>query len=122
MIGNANVGPKAAQNILSGIGARDLAEAVAAGDLARLTKVPGVGKKTAERLVLELRDKMPPPGAPAAAERKPTPTRDDLLSALVHLGYSRPEAERGAERALKEGGDARFEDLLRRSLQILSGR
>jgi Holliday junction DNA helicase RuvA len=81
-----------------------------------------VGRKTAERLVLELRDKMPPPGAGAAVEKKPAPTRDDLLSALVHLGYSRPEAERGADKAVKEGGDARFEDLLRRSLQILSGR
>ena len=118
----SGVGPKVALGILSGIEAPDLVEALRGGDVVRLTRIPGVGKKTAERLVLELRDKMPPPGAPPAAERKPTPTRDDLLSALVHLGYSRPEAERGAERALKEGGDARFEDLLRRSLQVLSGR
>jgi holliday junction DNA helicase RuvA len=118
----SGVGPKVALGILSGIEAPDLVDALRGGDVLRLTRIPGVGKKTAERLVLELRDKMPPPGAPAATETKPTPTRDDLLSALVHLGYSRPEAERGAARALKEGGDERFEDLLRRSLQVLSGR
>jgi Holliday junction DNA helicase RuvA len=122
LIGVSGVGPKLAVSILSGIEAPDLVEALRGGDVLRLTRIPGVGKKTAERLVLELRDKMPPPGAGAAVEKKPAPTRDDLLSALVHLGYSRPEAERGADKAVKEGGDARFEDLLRRSLQILSGR
>jgi Holliday junction DNA helicase RuvA len=122
LIGVSGVGPKVALGILSGIEAPDLVEALRGGDVLRLTRIPGVGKKTAERLVLELRDKMPPPGAGAAVEKKPAPTRDDLLSALVHLGYSRPEAERGADKAVKEGGDARFEDLLRRSLQILSGR
>jgi Holliday junction DNA helicase RuvA len=118
----SGVGPKVALGILSGIEAPDLVDALRGGDVVRLTRIPGVGRKTAERLVLELRDKMPPPGAPAPTETKTTPTRDDLLSALAHLGYSRPEAERGADRALKEGGDARFEDLLRRSLQVLSGR
>ena len=82
--------------------------ALRASDVARLTRIPGVGKKTAERLVLELKDKMqglaawPRPPAPAAPRRT---AKDDLVSALVHLGYSRPEAERGVDRALQEDGD-----------------
>jgi Holliday junction DNA helicase RuvA len=119
----SGVGPKVALGILSGIEAPDLVAALRDSDLVRLTRIPGVGKKTAERLVLELKDKMPPPGATEA--RKPAAagsSRDDLVSALVHLGYSRPEAERGVDRALQDGSDARFEDLLRRSLQVLSRR
>jgi Holliday junction DNA helicase RuvA len=119
----AGVGPKLAINILSGIEAPELRAALREGDLARLTRIPGVGRKTAERLVLELKDKMPAlgagDGAPAAA---PTGLKQDLLAALVHLGYSRPEAERGAERALREDPGGRFEDLLRRALRALSGR
>lgn len=119
----AGVGPKLAINILSGIEAPDLVSALRGGDVPRLTRIPGVGKKTAERLVVELKDKMPALAAseeaPAAAAPSP---KEDLVSALVHLGYSRPEAERGAERSLREGGSARFEDLLRRALQVLSGR
>jgi len=121
----SGVGPKVALGILSGIEAPDLVEALRTSDVARLTRIPGVGKKTAERLVLELKDKMPPPGpaaSPADRSAAPSTSRDDLLSALVHLGYSRPEAERGVDKALKEGRDGRFEDLLRRSLQVLSGR
>ena len=119
----SGVGPKVALGILSGIEAPDLVEALRAGDVARLTRIPGVGKKTAERLVLELKDKMPVRTGPAAEAASPgTASRDDLLSALVHLGYSRPEAERGVDKALREGKEARFEDLLRRSLQVLSGR
>lgn len=119
----SGVGPKVALGILSGIEAPDLVVALRGGDVARLTRIPGVGKKTAERLVLELKDKMPPPGlAPAQKPAAARSSRDDLVSALVHLGYSRPEAERGVDRALGEGSDARFEDLLRRSLQVLSGR
>jgi Holliday junction DNA helicase RuvA len=120
----SGVGPKVALGVLSGIEAPELVAALRGGDVVRLTRIPGVGKKTAERLVLELRDKMPPPGATPEAEQAgvPSTSREDLASALVHLGYSRPEAERGVDRALKEGPDARFEDLLRRSLQVLSGR
>ena len=124
LISVAGVGPKLAINILSRIEAPELIEALRAGDIARLTRIPGVGKKTAERLVLELRDKMPAAAAaesPAATGGARSP-KDDLVSALVHLGYSRPEAERGVERALREDGGARFEDLLRRALRILSGR
>jgi len=119
----AGVGPRLAVNILSGIEAAELAAALRGSDVARLTRIPGVGKKTAERLVVELKDKMPPAAAPEAAAEQPaaaTP-KEDLLSALAHLGYSRGEAERGVDRALREDGTGRFEDLLRRALQIVSG-
>lgn len=123
LIAVSGVGPKLAIAILSGIEAPELVAALRSSDVARLTRIPGVGKKTAERLVLELKDKVQglaaAEEAPAAAA--PAGGKEDLVSALVHLGYSRPEAERGVERALKEG-DGRFEDLLRRSLRILSGR
>jgi Holliday junction DNA helicase RuvA len=124
LIGVAGVGPKLAINVLSGIEAEELVQALRAGDIARLQRIPGVGKKTAERLVVELRDKAQKLsfGAPAAeASSGPTP-KDDLVSALANLGYSRPEAEKAAERALKEDGAGRFEDMLRRSLRVLSGR
>jgi Holliday junction DNA helicase RuvA len=124
LIGVAGVGPKLALNILSGIEAPELVAALREADVVRLTRIPGVGKKTAERLALELKDKMPAlvgvdgtPASPPGADLK-----EDLLSALANLGYSRPEAEKGVERALREDGSARFEDLLRRVLRILSGR
>lgn len=123
LIAVSGVGPKVALNILSGIEAPELVEALRGGDIARLVRIPGVGKKTAERLVVELKDKMkglvPATEAPPAAAAGP---KEDLVSALVNLGYSRPEADRGAERALREDGHGRFEDLLRRALQHLSGR
>ena len=121
LIGVAGVGPKLAVNILSGIESDDLMEALRSGDLPRLTRIPGVGRKTAERLVLELKDKMP-----AAANTAASPVegggadREDVLSALVHLGYSRAEAERAVERAGREGGERRFEELLRHALRALS--
>jgi Holliday junction DNA helicase RuvA len=120
----AGVGPKLAVNILSGIEAADLVEALRAGDLARLTRIPGVGRKTAERLVVELKDKMPAVASvgKAVAAAPPASPKEDLLSALANLGYSRGEAEKGVDRALREDGSGRFEDLLRRALQILSGR
>ena len=123
LISVSGVGPRLAVNILSGIEVPDLVAALRTSDVSRLTRVPGVGKKTAERLIVELKDKMPPavaeetPMAPAAARPK-----EDLLSALVNLGYSRGEVERGVDRALREDGSGRFEDLLRRALQIVAGR
>lgn len=120
----AGVGPKLAVNILSGIEAPELTHALRAGDLARLTRVPGVGRKTAERLIVELKDKMP--AAEAASEAAPAPggagAKEDLLSALVNLGYSRGEAEKGVDRALRDGDTGRFEDLLRRALRAMAGR
>lgn len=125
LIAVSGVGPKLALSILSGIEAPDLVAALRSSDVVRLTRIPGVGKKTAERLVLELKDKMQ--GLAATEEEAPaTPpvssAREDLVSALVHLGYSRPEAEKGVDRALKDDGTGRFEDILRRTLRILSGR
>jgi Holliday junction DNA helicase RuvA len=122
LISVSGVGPKLAVSILSGIEAPELVTALKGSDVARLTRIPGVGKKTAERLVLELKDKMQGLAA-SEPESKAAPgsAKDDLVSALVHLGYSRPEAERGVERALKDGEGA-FEELLRRSLRALSGR
>ena len=123
LISVGGVGPRLAVNILSGIEVPDLVSALRTSDVSRLTRVPGVGKKTAERLIVELKDKMPPavpeetPMAPAADRPK-----EDLLSALVNLGYSRGEVERGVDRALREDGSGRFEDLLRRALQIVAGR
>lgn len=125
LIAVAGVGPKLAVGILSGIDVGDFVAALRSNDLARLTRIPGVGKKTAERLVLELKDKMPAilAGEPeAAAPPPPASPKDDLLSALANLGYSRPEVERAVDRALAEGGAGRFEDLLRRALQLVAGR
>ena len=125
LIAVAGVGPKLAVGILSGIDVNDFVVALRGNDLARLTRIPGVGKKTAERLVLELKDKMPAlqAGEPAA-EASPTPAspKDDLLSALANLGYSRSEVERAVDRALAADGAGRFEDLLRRALQLVAGR
>jgi holliday junction DNA helicase RuvA len=123
LIAVSGVGPKLAISVLSGIEAPELVAALRSSDVLRLTRIPGVGKKTAERLVVELKDKMQDleaadaPPSPAAS-----PAAADLVSALVHLGYSRPEAERGVERALREHAGARFEDLLRHALQAVSRR
>ena len=123
LISVGGVGPKLAVNILSGIEVPDLVAALRTSDVFRLTRVPGVGKKTAERLIVELKDKMPA-GEPDAVPPAPASGRpkEDLLSALVNLGYSRGEVERGVDRALREDGSGRFEDLLRRALQIVAGR
>jgi Holliday junction DNA helicase RuvA len=122
LIAVSGVGPKLAVSILSGIEAPELVAALRSSDLARLTRIPGVGKKTAERLVLELKDKLQDLPSSATAPAAPSAAADDIVSALVHLGYSRPEAERGVERALREHGEGRFEDLLRFALQAVSRR
>jgi len=123
LISVSGVGPKLAVNILSGIEVPELVSALRTSDLSRLTRVPGVGKKTAERLIVELKDKMPAAAADEApAARAAGGPKEDLLSALVNLGYSRGEVERGVDRALQEDGSGRFEDLLRRALQIVAGR
>jgi len=123
LISVSGVGPKVAINILSGIDATELRAALTGSDVARLTRVPGVGRKTAERLVLELKDKLPPVAGETAAPEPASSMKEDLLSALANLGYSRPEAEKSVDRALRDaGGTGAFEDLLRRTLQVLSGR
>jgi holliday junction DNA helicase RuvA len=124
LIAVSGVGPRLAVNILSGIEVPDLLQALGSADLARLTRIPGVGKKTAERLVVELRDRVKSmaPGAAEPSAAGAGAAKDDLISALANLGYSRADVEKGVDRALREGQGERFEDLLRRTLQILSGR
>jgi Holliday junction DNA helicase RuvA len=117
------VGPRAAQNILSGIEPRDLAQAVAHGDVARLTKVPGVGKKTAERLVVELKDKLLAL-ARAAGPAKGRATGgilDQLAQALASLGYKPAQAEEAAQ-ALREVVEGKtLDELLREALKRMRG-
>jgi Holliday junction DNA helicase RuvA len=122
LIAVSGVGPRLATNILSGIDAVELVTALAAGDVARLTRVPGVGRKTAERLVLELRDAMQRQVSDATAISHGDRHKQDLLAALTHLGYSRSEAERAADRVLREKPDAPMEDWLRSALHVLSAR
>jgi Holliday junction DNA helicase RuvA len=100
----------------------DLVPAVRSGDLARLTRIPGVGRKTAERMVVELRDKLAAMETPEEA-RQPvttTGTAADVVSALLNLGYEQRTAERAVERAGKDGTPETFEALLRATLQQLS--
>jgi len=123
LIGVKGVGPRAALNILSGIEARELAQAVAAEDLARLTQVPGVGKKTAERLVLELKEKLA--SLARAGGRASAPAEADALeqlrAALLNLGYRPPQAD-GAVEALREASRGKgLDELLREGLKLLRG-
>jgi len=121
LISISGIGPTLAQKILSGIDPSDLADAIARSDTRKLSSIPGVGKKTAERICLELRDKLVV-GAPTP----PTaPTRlsidDDVSSALVNLGYRAKDAEIALEKARQElGADAEFSALLRRALRYLT--
>jgi Holliday junction DNA helicase RuvA len=113
--------------VLSGIEPQDLIRAIERGDVTRLTAIPGVGKKTSERIVLELKDRLPRAAtiAPAAAGAPlpPSALRDDVVSALVNLGYHRPLAEKAADAAVKTLGsspDAGFERALRQALRELA--
>ena len=121
LISISGIGPTLAQKILSGIDANDLADAVARADARKLSSIPGVGKKTAERICLELRDKLVA-GTPSAA---PVTTRhtidDDVHSALVNLGYRARDAELALEHARKEiGAEAEFSALLKAALRQLT--
>ena len=113
------IGPRGAQVVLSGMAPDDLVDALGRGDVARLVTIPGVGKKTAERMVLELRDKMRDLGAAPASAPAPAPG-DDLVDALVHLGYKPSLAERAAAEVRQEHPQAAFHELLRMSLKRLS--
>jgi holliday junction DNA helicase RuvA len=119
----SGIGPKLAITILSGMPADEMVGAIRGGDVARLTRIPGIGKKTAERMVLELRDKLPPVGAPAAQPATPatTPVEEDVLSALVNLGYQRAAAEKALQSA-RDGKAAgnNFDTLFRQTLAALS--
>ena len=122
LIGVSGVGPKVALGVLSGIEADDLVHAIRANDVARLTRVPGVGKKTAERLILELKDKTSSFRGATAEPVAPSPKRTDLLSALANLGYSSTEAERAATEALRLQPDASLGDILREALRAITRR
>ncbi len=116
----SGVGPKLARVILSGMSTEDLVRAIAGEDAARLATIPGIGKKTAERMVVELKDTMSelaaelPGGPPSSAE-------DDLLAALLNLGYRASEAEKALVQARAEHPEGTFEELLRASLRPLAG-
>ena len=111
----SGVGPKVALSVLSGLSVEDLAAAVASQDAARLTKVPGVGKKTAERLVLELRDRLPL--AVSLARPDASPASGDVVNALLGLGYNEREAQ-GAVKQL--GADLPLTDAIRQALKLLA--
>jgi len=119
----SNVGPRLAMTVLSGMEVRELNEAIGHGDVARLTKVHGIGKKTAERLVVELREKVKLVQLQAEAEGTAAPAfdvRGDLVSALVNLGYKSAQAEKAADVASQRAGtDAPFELLFREALKGL---
>jgi Holliday junction DNA helicase RuvA len=111
----SGVGPKVALAVLSGLSVDDLAVAIASQDAARLTKVPGVGKKTAERLVLELRDKLAP--ATAGGRAQASPARGDVMNALLALGYN----DREAQAAVKElPAELALADAIRQALKHLA--
>lgn len=122
LIGVSGVGPKVALGVLSGIEVEDLVHAIRGNDVARLTRVPGVGKKTAERLILELKDKIAALHGGSAEPQAPSPKRADLLSALANLGYSSAEADRAATEVLRLQPDASLGDLLRDALRVISRR
>ena len=118
LIAVSGIGPRLARVVLSGMAADDLLAALAAGDLARLTTIPGIGRKTAERMVLELRDKV----RELAAELpgRPAPAGEEVVSALVNLGYKPAQAERAVAEARRDRPDAPFQELLRASLNRLA--
>jgi len=121
LIAVSGIGPRLARVILSGMAPDDLLGAIAAGDVGRLSTIPGVGKKTAERMVLELKDKMRELAAELPDKAAAAPAADqDVVSALVNLGYKSSLAERAVGEVRRERPDAAFNELLRASLHRLS--
>ena len=119
LIAVSGIGPKLALSVLSGIEPRDLAGAILRNDIARLTAIPGVGKKTAERICVELRDRLPKtidatPASPGDS------LREDLVSALANLGYHRQAIDKVLDKLTGAKSDAKFEDVLRAALKDLS--
>jgi Holliday junction DNA helicase RuvA len=127
MISVSGIGPKLAINILSGITAGELVRAVMGDDLKRLTGIPGVGKKTAERMVLELKDKVAKLDRETVAvgvvtDEKGAQVKDDALSALVNLGYKGSAVKEVVDRIMREAPDApSLDQLLKRVLRTLAG-
>jgi Holliday junction DNA helicase RuvA len=123
LIAISGIGPKLALAVLSGLEPAELMRAIERGDIARLTGIPGVGKKTSERIVLELKDRLPRVVSTAAidavAAAAPS-VRDDVLSALLNLGYHRPLAEKAVAAALTVAPDGEFERTLKQALRELA--
>jgi Holliday junction DNA helicase RuvA len=121
LIGVNGIGPKSAQGILSGIQIADLKEAVRSGNISRLVSIPGIGKKTAERMVIELRDKVD-----SVADmgenivRGSSSVRGDAIAALVNLGYNQKTAERIVQAVLDKNPNSSIEDLIKNSLSSLN--
>jgi len=119
LIAVSGIGPKLAVTILSGIPAEEMVAAIRGNDVGRLTRIPGIGKKTAERMVLELRDKLE--AFAAAPARAVSPIEEDVLSALLNLGYQRPAAEKAvAAAAGANGKSASFETLFKQALSAIN--
>jgi Holliday junction DNA helicase RuvA len=124
LISISGIGPKVALAVLSGIEPPELVRAIERADLARLTAIPGVGKKTSERIVVELKDRLPRVHLAATGAdgqtAPPAAVKDDVLSALINLGYHRPLAEKAVEAALKATPGSDFERTLRQALRELA--
>jgi len=116
----SGIGPTLAIKILSGMPADEMVGAIRGGDLARLTRIPGIGKKTAERMVLELREKLEELRASAIAPPSLNAVADDVLSALVNLGYQHPLAEKAVEKAAGTGAQKTFDEIFREALKLLT--
>jgi Holliday junction DNA helicase RuvA len=117
----SGIGPKLAITILSGMAADEMVGAIRGNDIARLTRIPGIGKKTAERMVLELRDKLAVEKVgDIAAAPSMSPVEEDVLSALINLGYQRAPAERVLATVAKNGKTGTFDGLFREALAVLS--
>jgi holliday junction DNA helicase RuvA len=123
LIAISGIGPKLALAVLSGIEPAELIKAIRLQDVARLTAIPGIGKKTAERIGLEMKDRLPAAlqtaGQEPAAARPEDQLRADLLSALMNLGYQRPVAEKAIEKSLHGAVDVPFDQALRDVLRTL---
>ena len=121
LIGVSGIGTSLAVKVLSGMAAPELIGAIRRGEVDRLVRIPGVGKKTAERMVLELRDKLPAAGGEETAPPVPSLSAvdEDVLSALLNLGCARPHAEAAVRKAKAGGAPAEFEPLFRRALELV---
>jgi len=115
----SGIGPKLAITLLSGMATADMVEAIRANDHARLTRIPGIGKKTAERMCVELRDKLDAFGAPQQVATV-SAIEEDAISALTNLGYQRAIAEKAVERAMVTAGRENFDAIFRAALGALS--
>ncbi|MDQ1471352.1 MAG: holliday junction helicase RuvA [Bryobacterales bacterium] len=121
LISVSGIGPGLAVKVLSGMDAADLLMAIRRGEVERLVRIPGVGKKTAERMILELRDKLPAPAGEDAAATAPSlsPLDEDVLSGLLNLGCARPAAEAAIRKARAAGVPEQFEPLFRKALELV---